>query len=232
MFCWLFFNFVLKLKSQLLTDSGDELCWLLPAPFQAAAYHPPPVSPFAFLLFVYWNFAWRSAPCSSPILWSAYNTTPPLLHVPFQFLVYYSGFWGEWLWNRESVCPGGYAGLSKVWLGEYHMMLGAHLLVCWVSPKQVWSQCLEVREPSCFLSVTWHGEALYGLGIQSVKFWFFLVLFSCQVWLQYLSKIFDLWSSHCLLLHSSHHLWSSKMIIWLFDFSLLQPTVFFPCSLL
>jgi hypothetical protein len=26
-----------------------------------------------------------------------------------------------------SVCPGGYAGLSQVWLGEYHIMLGAHL---------------------------------------------------------------------------------------------------------
>jgi hypothetical protein len=25
-----------------------------------------------------------------------------------------------------------------------------------------------VREPSCFLSVTWHGEALYGLGVRDV----------------------------------------------------------------
>jgi hypothetical protein len=38
------------------------------------------------------------------------------------------------------------------------------------------------------------------------KFWFFLVLFFCQVWLQHLSKIFDLRSSHCLLLPSSRHL--------------------------
>jgi hypothetical protein len=25
------------------------------------------------------------------------------------------------------------------------------------------------KEPSCFLSVTWHGEALYGLGTQGVE---------------------------------------------------------------
>jgi membrane protein insertase Oxa1/YidC/SpoIIIJ len=24
-------------------------------------------------------------------------------------------------------------------------------------------------EPSCFLSVTWHGEAFYGLGVQGIK---------------------------------------------------------------
>jgi hypothetical protein len=41
-----------------------------------------------------------------------------------------------------------------------HMMLVAHLLVCRISPKQVWNQCLAVWEPSCFLNVTWHGEAL------------------------------------------------------------------------
>jgi hypothetical protein len=49
------------------------------------------------------------------------------------------------------------------------MMLGAHLLVCQMSPKQVWSQHLAAREPSCFLSVTWLGEALYWLGFQGVK---------------------------------------------------------------
>jgi hypothetical protein len=26
-----------------------------------------------------------------------------------------------------------------------------------------------VQEPFCFLSVTWHGEALYELGVQGVK---------------------------------------------------------------
>jgi hypothetical protein len=48
-------------------------------------------------------------------------------------------------------------------------MLGAHLLLCQMSPKQVWSQLLVVQEPSCFLSVRWRGEALYGLGVQGVE---------------------------------------------------------------
>jgi hypothetical protein len=43
-----------------------------------------------------------------------------------------------------------------------------------------------------------------------LKPWFLLVLFFCQVWLQCLSKIFDSWSSRCLLLNSSHHLGSSQ----------------------
>jgi hypothetical protein len=44
-----------------------------------------------------------------------------------------------------------------------------YLLTCWsASPKQVWSSCLVAQELSCFLSVRWHVEALYGLGFQGV----------------------------------------------------------------
>jgi hypothetical protein len=53
---------------------------------------------------------------------------------------------------------------------------------------------------------------LYGLGVQGVRFFILLGGFFCQVWLQHLSKIFDLWSSHCLLLPSSHHLGSSLIL--------------------
>jgi hypothetical protein len=49
------------------------------------------------------------------------------------------------------------------------MTLGAYLLVCQMSPEQVWSWHLAVQEPSCFLSVTWCGEALYRLGVQGVE---------------------------------------------------------------
>jgi hypothetical protein len=56
----------------------------------AVFYYPPTVSPSAFLVFVYWKFAWISAPCSSPLLQCTQNTLPPLLYVLFQFLVYYS----------------------------------------------------------------------------------------------------------------------------------------------
>jgi hypothetical protein len=86
----------------------------------------------------------------------------------------------------------------------------AYLLTCWsASPKQVWSQHLEAQEPSCFLSVTRCRQALYGLRVRVSEFWFFLAAFFYQVWLQHLSKIFDLRSSCCLLLPSSHHLGSS-----------------------
>jgi hypothetical protein len=71
--------------------------------------------------------------------------------------------------GRGSVCPGGYAGLSQGWVGEYHVTIGVHLLVCWMSPKQVWSWHLVAQEPFCFLSVLWCGEALYGLWVQGVK---------------------------------------------------------------
>jgi hypothetical protein len=43
-----------------------------------------------------------------------------------------------------SFCPEGYADLSQGWLGEYRVTLGTHLLVCQMSPKQVWSQHLVV----------------------------------------------------------------------------------------
>jgi hypothetical protein len=52
---------------------------------------------------------------------------------------------------------------------EYHVMLGAHLLDCQMSPKQVWNWLLEVQEPSYFLGVTWCGEALYGFMVQGVE---------------------------------------------------------------
>jgi hypothetical protein len=53
---------------------------------------------------------------------------------------------------------------------------------------------------------------LYRLGVQGVKVLLLLGGFFCQVWLQHLSKIFDLWRSRCLLPPSSHHLGS----IWIF----------------
>jgi hypothetical protein len=48
---------------------------------------------------------------------------PPLLCASFQFIIY-SVFL---FFAGGSVCAGDYAGLSWRWLGEYHMMLGAHL---------------------------------------------------------------------------------------------------------
>jgi hypothetical protein len=54
------------------------------------------------------------------------------------------------------------------------MMLACLPVGLWMFPKQVWSQCLVAQEPSCFLTVMWHGEALYGLGVQGVEVLIFL----------------------------------------------------------
>jgi hypothetical protein len=54
----------------------------------------------------------------------------------------------------------------------------AYLLTCWSgSAKQVWSWQLATQEPSCFLSVKWHGEAFYELGVQGVRIFIFLSIF-------------------------------------------------------
>jgi hypothetical protein len=173
-------------------------------------------------------------PCPSPLLQCAYSTPSPLLCASVQFLVYCSVFFILWVGQSSQ--------------GEY-MMLGAHLLVCWMSPKQVWTWCLagvvfffffifsfwwdwglnsglhtckagvQPLEPN-FQSLVSGGMGtllfsqcnmewrsfVWARGFRVLKFWFLFVLFFCQVLLQHLSIIFDLQSSHCLLLHSSCHL--------------------------
>jgi hypothetical protein len=61
--------------------------------------------------------------CPYPLLQCAFRIPAPLLCVSFQFFVYCSVFF----WGEESVCPGGYAGLSQEWLGEYCVSLDVHL---------------------------------------------------------------------------------------------------------
>jgi hypothetical protein len=63
-------------------------------------------------------------------------------------------------------------------------------------------------------SFLWAGGSGYQ-GFAS-SWWFFV----CQVWLQHLSEIFDLQSSHCLLPPSSHHLGS----LCLYNFNALNNT--------
>jgi hypothetical protein len=136
----------------LLTGSGGELCGSLSAFFQAEAYHWSAVIPSAFPAFVYWRFTSLLLPSSLVCLQhsasSAACVFSSLFIVQFWFLFLF------FLVGQGSVCLGGYAFLSQRWLGEYHRMLGAHLWVCQMSPKQVWSWCFVAWEPSCFLSVT------------------------------------------------------------------------------
>jgi hypothetical protein len=60
---------------------------------------------------------------------------PPLLCVSFWFLVYCSFFF----LCGTIIVPRGQCWFISGVLWEYPMMLGAHLLVCWMSPKHVWS---------------------------------------------------------------------------------------------
>jgi hypothetical protein len=149
----------------LLTGSGGELCGPWPALFQAVAYHWPAVSSSVFPAFVYWKFMQRSAPCPFLLLWCVYSTPPLLLYVSFQFLTYCLVF--SFLFAGQGVIlPRELCWFIPGVVGEYYMTLGAHLLVCQMSPKQVWSWHLM---PWCYLFVTWHGEASYGLGVQDVE---------------------------------------------------------------
>jgi hypothetical protein len=83
---------------------------------------------------------------------------------PFQFLVCYPVFYLQ----------GGVQSVQGAVLvyprGSCGILCAAYLLTYWsASPKHVWSWHLVVQESSCFLSVTWHGEALYGLMVQCVR---------------------------------------------------------------
>jgi hypothetical protein len=143
---------------------------------------------------------------ASPAFSGALSATPPFCFV----LIFSSLFIVQFLFLCMGglVCPGGYAGLSQEWLGKYHVMLGAHLLVCQMSPKQVWSQPLAVWQPSCFLSVMWCGETFHGLGVQGVKVLILLAaLFPASV-AQCLHEVLKSRSSHHMLLYPSCHLGS------------------------
>jgi hypothetical protein len=135
-----------------------EISGPLAALFQAAAYHLPAVSPSAFLVFIYWKFMQKSAPCHPPFFYVLSESPPLLLCGSFQFAVYSVFFFqGVGL----SACPGWFIpGVA-----------GGILRDTWHSP--VWSaECLPSRfgagmwwqrKPSYFLSVTWRGEAFYRL---------------------------------------------------------------------
>jgi hypothetical protein len=159
----------------LLTGSGDELCGMLSAQFQAVAYHPPTVGPSGFPVFVYWKFMEISSLPSPPSRVHSEHPTPcavcsfSVLCLLFSFLFFWVFFARQWVSLPRGLCwfiPG-------VAVGILH---AAYLLTCWsASPKQVWSWHLAAWWPSCCLSATWHGEPLYGLGIQEFdsSWWFF-----------------------------------------------------------
>jgi hypothetical protein len=214
--CWLFFNFAV---------SFDFGCCSLAQEMRFVDHYLPYFSqqlinsllstllPFQLLFTGSWcGDQLLASPCLQQ--W-AHNTLPPLLCVSFQFLVYCSVFWVLFCFCRIGVSvPRGLCWfIPGVDVGILHDD--------WCSPVGLpnvsqagWSQHLAAQEPSCFLSVTWHGEAFHGLGVQGVEILILLVLYFCQVWLQHLSIIFDLKNSHCLLLCPSHHLGSPQCFLY------------------
>jgi hypothetical protein len=116
----------------------------------------------------------------------------------FWFFVYFT----EW----GSVCPGAMLVYPKGGWGSNTWCLVLTCLVCHMSPEQVRASVWWRRQPSCFLSVMWHGEAFYRLGVQGVKVF---ILFGAS-FLPCVAPVsqqgFDSWSSWCLLLYPVGHL--------------------------
>jgi hypothetical protein len=73
----------------------------------------------------------------APPLFSSVLTAPYPLHCMFLFssLFIFLYFFAGWVVNLSR----GYTDLSQGWLWEYCVMFVAHLLVCQMSSKQVWS---------------------------------------------------------------------------------------------
>jgi hypothetical protein len=146
----------------------------------------------------------------SPLLQCSYSTLPPLLCVNFQFLVIIVQFClllfcfcGAG--NQSS--QGAMLGFARGGCGSTACCLFAHLFGLPNVSQLGLEGRLAAWEPSYFLSVMFLREALYSLGVQGVKVLILLhALFQPRV--APVSQQ-DLWSSHCLLLHPSHHLGSS-----------------------
>jgi hypothetical protein len=97
---------------------------------------------------------------------SMFHLPSPLSVLDYSLLFVIQFCWG---W-RESSLPRGCAGFcSQGWIGEFHMVCGAHLFGLPIDTQQVcrWQQWQE-KAPD-FLSIMWHGEAFHGLGVQDVE---------------------------------------------------------------
>jgi hypothetical protein len=145
--------------------------WTTTCPISGSCLSPACCQPFCLSSLCLLNIHVEiSSLLLPPLLQCAYSTPPPLLCFSFQYLFYCSVFC--------CCCFVGQGGLSAQWAmlvypmggwGEYHVMLGAYLLVCRMSPKQAWSWHMVAQEPSCFLSVIWYGEDFHRLGVQGVE---------------------------------------------------------------
>jgi hypothetical protein len=111
----LFFNFVEPFDWVLLKGSGDEFCGPLPALFQVEAYRLPTVSlpsfPAICLLKVCMEISSLPLP---PSLVCFHRSCPLFCMLVFSSLFIVQVFFVCLQCGRESVCAGGYAGLSQM----------------------------------------------------------------------------------------------------------------------
>jgi hypothetical protein len=150
----------------------------------------------------YLKFMWRAAPHSSPLLWCTQGTPPSLLCVLFSSLFIIQIFFQSRVSLPTGLCcfypRGGFESIM------HHLF--AHLFF-WVSqeglePASGGAGALLVS----LCNVEW--RSIVWAGVQGIRVLLLLGGFFLQVWLQCLSKIFDLWSSCCLLPPCSCHLGS------------------------
>jgi hypothetical protein len=194
--CWLFFNFSTSFDFWCCSLPQRWVLWTAMCPISGSGLSQKWVDHSLLVLLPFQSLFTESS-CRDQLL--ALPPSPvqsenpiPCAMGSFQFLVLYSVLFfcrvGVNL-SRSTVC-----------------CLFAHLLVC------VYQACLEPVSGFTTPAVSVkHGmeKLCAGWEFRVLEFCFFLVVFFCQVWLQSLSKIFDLWSSCCLHPPSSCHLGSS-----------------------
>jgi hypothetical protein len=133
------------------------------------------------------DFVWPSVSTASmckalgsapPPFSRAQGAPPSLLHVLFSvaYLLFRFFWFFFFLQGRVQSVQGAMLIYPRDGCGSTTCCL----FTCWsASPKQVRSWCLVVWEPSWFLCITWHGEAMCGLQVQrcrsfATSWWFFL----------------------------------------------------------
>jgi hypothetical protein len=174
-----------------MVESEDELCGPLSALFQAVTHHLPTVHHLLLQLLFTESLCrvqlLASPPCSRaeacqlsafegfftesshgdqllahPHFPHALRAPHPVFCVCFS-VPYYSVFVFVFFWGGM-----GYAGLSQGWLWEYHIPLICSPVGLRLSSRfgaSIWHH----GSPPVFFSVTWCGEALYGMGVQGIR---------------------------------------------------------------
>jgi hypothetical protein len=137
-----------------------------------------------------------------PALLQALAYHPPAVSPSaFPAFVYWKFGW------RSAPCspPTPFSGVLSATLPLF-VILGAHLFGLLNVSQAGLDWHLVVQQLSCFLSLTWHGDAFHGLGVQGVETLILLSVLFPQSMAQVSQQGLESWSSCCLLLCPSCHL--------------------------